>query len=102
MLKRTTIIFGVCGFFIAILLGIVWMYLAAHTSVNPHNTPFLSSLTDWLWPSNLMLMAWRGEGGWNTALGLFLSAIVNGIIYSVVGFVFGGLFKFFLMQQQRE
>jgi hypothetical protein len=97
-----TIIFGVYGFFIAILLGVVWMYLAAHTSINPHNAPFFSAVTDWLWPSSLMLMARHSEGKWNTALGLFLSAIVNGLIYSVVGLVFGALLKFFPMQRQRE
>jgi hypothetical protein len=102
VLKRMTIIFGVGGFFIAILSGVVWTYFAAHTSINPHNAPFLSAVTDWLWPSNLMLMAQHNEGKWNTALGLFLSAIVNAVIYSVVGLVFGVLLKFFPMQRQRE
>jgi hypothetical protein len=102
VLKRMTIVFGVCGFFIAILSGIAWTYLAAYTSINPHNAPFVSAVTDWLWPSNLMLMARHSEGKWNTALGLFLSAIVNGVIYSVVGLVFGTLLKCFPMQRQRE
>jgi hypothetical protein len=89
MLRRMIVIFGVCGFLIAVLLGITWDYLIGHTSINPHSAPLLSDATDWLWPSSLMLMAWHHEGRWSNALGILLSAFANGVIYSLVGLIFG-------------
>jgi hypothetical protein len=85
--------FGVCGFLIAVLLGGVWGFLNGHTTLNPHNAPFLSAATDWLWPSNLMLMAWHEEGISHNALGLLLSAFANAAIYSLVGLTVGGIVK---------
>ena len=94
MLPRTTAIFGACGFIVAILLGIMWVYLTGHTSINPSNAPFLSGLTDWLWPSNLMLMTWHSRGTWDSALGLAFSAVANGIIYALVGAFVGAAVLF--------
>ena len=93
LLRRVIIGFGVCGFLIAVLLSGVWSYLFGHTTMNPHNMPFLSAASDWLWPSGIMLMAWRDEGRWHNALGLFLSAFANGVIYSLVGLIVGGIVK---------
>jgi hypothetical protein len=87
MLKKITVVFGACGFLIAVLLGGLWLYLVGHTSINPRNAPFLNDATDWLWPSNVMLMAWHSHGLAGTVGGLFLSGVANGIIYSTIGFV---------------
>ena len=100
MLRRTTIMFGVCGFLIALLLGVLWNYSIGHTSINPHSAPILSEATDWLWPTNIMLMAYHNEGRWGNAFGLFLSAAANGLIYSVVGLIVGTILKF-VVQRQR-
>ncbi len=97
MLRRMTLIFGVCGFLIALLLGFVWNYLTGHTSITPHSAPILSDATDWLWPSNLMLMTYHNEGRWGNVLGLFLSAVANGIIYSVAGLILATVLKLFVV-----
>jgi hypothetical protein len=101
VLRRMTIIFGVCGFLIALLLGVVWNYLIGHTSINPHSAPILSDATDWLWPSNLMLMTYHNEGRWGNALGTFLSAVANGFIYSVAGLIVGKVLKLFVVHQEK-
>ena len=93
MLRRVIIGFGVSGFLIAVLLGIVWGYLGAHTTMNPRNAPLLSAATEGLWPSNLMLMAWHDEGRWPNALGLLVSAFANSAIYSLVGLIVGAIIK---------
>jgi len=85
--------FGASGFLIAVLLGSVWGFLNGHATLNPHNAPLLSAATDWLWPSNLMLMAWHKEGIWHNALGLLVSAFANGAIYSLVGLIAGAVVK---------
>jgi hypothetical protein len=100
MLRRMIIVFGVSGFLIAVLLAVVWEYLIGHTSINPHSAPLLSNATDWLWPSNLMLMAWHSEGRWGNAFGILLSAFANGAIYSLVGLIFGAIVKSISVKQQ--
>ena len=102
VLRRMTITFGVCGFLIALLLGVVWSYLTGHTLINPHSAPILSDATDWLWPSNLILMTYHNEGRWGNALGLFLSAVANGFIYSVAGLIVGTVLKLFVVHQERR
>lgn len=89
MLRRLSFGFGMCGFLIAVLFGILWGYLNGHTTMNPHNAPFLSAATDWLWPTGLMLMAWHDKGKWGNVLGLLLSAFANGAIYLLVGLIVG-------------
>ena len=96
MIRKLTLIFGACGFLLAFLLGIAWEYLIGHTSINPHSAPLLSDITDWLWPTNPMLMTIHDEGWWSSARGLFLSAIANGLIYAVIGLIVGTIRKLFV------
>jgi hypothetical protein len=102
MIRRMTVIFGVCGFLIAVLLGITWKYLIGHTSINPHSAPLLSDVTDWLWPTSLMLMALHDHGRWSNAVGIFISAMANGLVYSLVGVTLGMIIKMFAVWQQRR
>jgi hypothetical protein len=100
MLRRMILLFGVCGFLVAVLPAVAWDYLIGHTSINPHNAPLLSVAADWLWPTNLMLMAWHKGGRWGNALGILLSAFANGVIYSFVGLIFWTMVKLISVEQQ--
>ncbi len=99
MVLRPTVGFGVYGIIVAVALGATWAYLTGTTTINPSNAPFLSNLTDWLWPSNLMLMAWHADGAWHATLGLLVSAFANGIIYSVVGLLVAAVRQLFVHPQ---
>jgi hypothetical protein len=43
--------------------------------------------------NNLILMSFHDEGSWHNALGLLLSAFVNGAIYALAGLVVGAIVK---------
>ena len=102
LLRRVIIGFGILGFLIAVLLWGVWGYLNGHTAMNPSNAPFLSTATDWLWPSNLMLMAWHESGGFHDSIGLLFSALANGVIYSLVGLIVGGIVRMISVRRMTQ
>ncbi len=84
-MKRVAVLFGLAGFLVATVLGLLWNYLASHTSVNPTRVPLLGAAIDWLWPTSLMLMAWHSDGWFKAFTGLMLSATANAVLYSIVG-----------------
>jgi hypothetical protein len=88
-LKRLAVLFGLAGFLVATVLGLLWNYLASHTSVNPTKVPLLGAAIEWLWPTSVMLMAWHSDGWLKAFIGLMLSATANALGYSIVGIILG-------------
>lgn len=84
-MKKLPILFALAGFIVAMFLGLLWTYLNSHPTFNPTRVPILGLATDWLWPTNIMLMAWHSDGWLRAFTGVLLSAAANAVLYSIVG-----------------
>jgi hypothetical protein len=92
-LKSLVLLFGLAGFLVATVLGLLWDYLLSHTSVNAATAPLLDVATNWLWPTGIMLMAWHSDGWLKSLVGLMLSATANALVYSIVGIVIAAMVR---------
>src|SRR5260370_24881304 len=85
---RTTLYFAVLGFLNAIVLGGVWIYVNSHNSTRTPAIETLDQVTDWLWPTSIVLIV-ETRSVVVGIIGLLFSSVLNTVLFGCIGLALG-------------
>jgi hypothetical protein len=88
--SKMALVFAALGFVVAIGLGETWAF--TNYTVSSSQYQLLEALTEWAWPTSLMLAVGANSGWVMGQLKLILSALVNAGLYLVVGSIVSASF----------
>jgi hypothetical protein len=93
---RLILAFAIAGLLVALSLGIIWGYVNNHKIPRTEAVVALEDITDWLWPTSIMLMA-NENSGWlvNSAM-LVISSLANAVVYAILALCGGLVWKRFV------
>jgi len=98
---RLVLAFAIGGFVVALSLGIIWGYVTSQRIPRTEAVVVLDDITDWLWPTSIMLMANENSGWVMSSAILVLSSLANALIYAVLAFCGGFVWKRFVRRPIR-
>lgn len=76
--------FAIVGFLVALSLGSIWGYVNNHRIPRTEAVIALENVTDWLWPTSLMLMANENSGWLVSSAILVISSLANAVVYAIL------------------
>jgi hypothetical protein len=88
--SKMAVVFAALGFVVAVGLGETWAFTNYTASSSQYQ--LLEILTNWFWPTSLMLAVGANSGWVMGQFKLMLSALVNAGLYLVVGSIISALF----------
>jgi hypothetical protein len=98
---RLVLAFAIVGFLVALSLGITWGYLNSRGTARTGAVVVLDDIADWLWPTSIMLMANENSGWFISSIMLVVSALANAVVYAVLAFCGGFVWKRFVRRPIR-